>query len=416
MTYIEFFDKTSAENICACLTYAPERVIYIGDNLKVMNRYKEHYARVFEERGERIEFLCKCVSKSNLEQAVKLLQSIVDTYNDCVFDITGGEEILLLALGIVYEKNPDKNIQIHRINLRNNAIYDCDKDGETIYCNTPTLSVEENVRIYGGDIVYGSVHEDKATYLWDLNGEFRKDVEQIWEICKNNCRLWNTQIGVFEMAEKVGSADGLTTTASIGKMKIELAKQKASYKIIKGMVSCLRQKGLLTFFEETEKTLTVTYKNEQVKRCLTKAGQALEMKIFLAAKDLAATDGALVYDDVVNGVVIDWDGKLHDEETEDIFDTENEIDILMMHDMVPVFASCKNGVVKPEELYKLNSVAERFGGKYAKKVLIATSVPHNDGGKYFRQRAVDMSIRLVEIDRNTTDEELADKLENLWCN
>lgn len=28
MTYIEFFDKIASENISACLTYIPDRVIY----------------------------------------------------------------------------------------------------------------------------------------------------------------------------------------------------------------------------------------------------------------------------------------------------------------------------------------------------------------------------------------------------
>ena len=31
----------------------------------------------------------------------------------------------------------DKNIQVHKINLLNNTIYDCDKDGTTIYKKTP---------------------------------------------------------------------------------------------------------------------------------------------------------------------------------------------------------------------------------------------------------------------------------------
>ena len=34
MTYIEFFDKIASENICACLTYVPDRVVYIGDSVK----------------------------------------------------------------------------------------------------------------------------------------------------------------------------------------------------------------------------------------------------------------------------------------------------------------------------------------------------------------------------------------------
>jgi hypothetical protein len=107
--------------------------------------------------------------------------------------------------------------------------------------------------------------------------------------------------------------------------------------------------------------IIVSYKNEQVKKCLTKAGQALEMKIYTTAKALLDKDGVPFYDDTLNGVVIDWDGEFHDESVEDIYDTENEIDVMLMHDVVPVFISCKNGTVTSDELYKLNTVADHYG-------------------------------------------------------
>ena len=419
MTYIEFFDKTASENVSACLTYAPDRVIYIGDNSKLMKKHITYYERVFKDRGYDIEFLFRTISKSNLDNAVARLSEIVETYDDCVFDITGGEEILTLALGIVYAQHPDKNIQIHKFNLRNNTVYDCDKDGATIYQDTPTLSIEENVRIYGGDVVYGGIDEEK-TYKWDLNSEFLNDIDLIWHVCKGNVRLWNMQIGIFEAADIVGgiSEDGLTTTASRAALEHHLQQHRAKYKKAKGIICYLLKHGLLTYFnDEDETTVTIAYKNKQVKKCLTKAGQALEMKIFVTAKNALDEDGVPVYDDALNGVVIDWDGELHDEEVEELYDTENEIDVLLMHDIVPVFISCKNGIVTSDELYKLNTVAERFGGQYSKKILIATSVDRlGEAGKYLRQRAKDMNIRLIENIQDLDDAELEKKLKNIWNN
>ena len=352
MTYIEFFDKVASENISACLTYTPNRVIYIGDNAKLIKKHIANYKRVFADRGQDIEFLYKIVSKSNLDAAVEVLSELVETYDDCNFDITGGEEILTLALGIVYSKYPDKNIQIHRFNLRNNTVYDCDKDGTTIYKETPTLSIEENIRIYGGEVVYGSIEEGN-TYNWGLNPVFLNDINLIWNICKGNVRLWNTQIGIFEAAEVVGrrSDDNLTTVASKAAIEQYLARHNAKYKILKGMTARLLKNGLLTYFEDDETTVTISYKDEQVKKCLTKAGQALEMKIYTTAKSILEKDGVPVYDDALNGVVIDWDGEFHDETVEEIYDTENEIDIMLMHDIVPVFISCKNGIVTADELF-----------------------------------------------------------------
>ncbi len=418
MTYIEFFDEIAAENVSACLTYVPDRVVYIGDRAKLMKKHIEKYKRVFDDRGYNIEFIPKTVTKNNLDSAVSILTEIVESYDDCVFDITGGDEISLLAFGMVYAAHPDKNIQMHKFNLRNNAIYDCDKDGKTIFRDTPVMSVEENIRIYGGDIAYGDIFEDK-TYEWDLSRDFIKDVNTMWSFCKVNVRFWNTVIGVFEAAETVGKVTGkdtLTTSVCINTLKNYLAHHKAHYKIPNGIVKYLLKHGLLTSFDANEETLTLSYKNNQVKRCLTKAGQVLEMKIYITSKMLKNSDGSLIYNDALNGAVIDWDGEFHDESSEDVYDTENEIDILLMHNVVPVFISCKNGVVTADELYKLNTVAERFGKHYAKKILVATSIDSmGESGKYLRQRAEDMGITIIDNVHKISDSELERKLGNLWC-
>ena len=419
MTYVEFFDKNASENICACLTYVPDRVIYIGNNPKLIKKHIANYKRVFSDRGNNIDFFYKNVSKSNLDNAVDIISQIVETYDDCVFDITGGEEILNLALGVVYAKYPHKNIQIHKFNLRNNTIYDCDKDGVTIYKDTPALSIEENVRIYGGDVAYGNTKVEK-TYLWDLTDDFLNDINLIWNICKRNVKDWNKQIGILEAAEAAGgvSGNGLTTVVSMDELERYLVRYKTKYRKIKEIIDYLLKNGLLTCFDDSDRTkLTVTYKNVQVKKCLTRAGQALEMKVYTAAKALLDENGVPVYNDALNGVVIDWDGEFHDKEAECIYDTENEIDVMLMHDVIPVFISCKNGFVSSDELYKLNTVAERFGGQYSKKVLVATALDSlGEAGYYIRQRAKDMNINLIENIQDISDAEFARKLKSLWIN
>ena len=76
MTYIEFFDKIASENISACLTYAPDRVIYIGDNSKLMKKHIAYYERVFKDRGYEIEFLFRTISKGNMDNAVELFVAV----------------------------------------------------------------------------------------------------------------------------------------------------------------------------------------------------------------------------------------------------------------------------------------------------------------------------------------------------
>lgn len=103
--------------------------------------------------------------------------------------------------------------------------------------------------------------------------------------------------------------------------------------------------------------------------------------------------------------------------TDDEKDTEHEIDVILMKGLVPIFISCKNGYVDGTELYKLNTVAERFGGPYAQKVLIATYFGKStvEGHKYFVQIAKGMKVQLIENVHELSDETFAKKIKNiLW--
>ena len=263
-----------------------------------------------------------------------------------------------------------------------------------------------------------------ATFRWDMTPDFKRDIHAMWEICRQNARLWNTQLCVFEAAERLtGAADALTVRVPTEQLREEVERSGGKFRFFWQIINGLTDAGLLCDFDSDDEMTCVTYKNEQVKRCLTVAGRALEMKVFLAALEATENDGTKTYNDVMNGVCIDWDGDVRADR--DGYDTENEIDVLMMHGMVPVFVSCKNGYVDKDELYKLHAVATRFGGKYAKKVLVATSLGDSDFSNYLRQRAEDMGIRLIEgyshdgNDKAFTDlndDEINRIVRSLWLN
>lgn len=416
MTYIEFFDKDVIENICGCLVSVPDRVILIGGNKKSLKKHAERYHQFFLDRGHEIDFGFRTVNKNSLNDIVDMLSDIVEEYEDCVFDLTGGQELMLVAVGIIWYRYRDMEIQMHRFNLRSNMLYDCDNDGNYISVDSlPQVSVEELIRLYGGKVVY-ELDKPGATVRWEWSEEFMDDIDSIWDICLRDVRAWNTQIGVFAAAEELNDGeDPLVTTVSMPKISDYLKDFSAKYVEINRIIDELQKKELIVFDDSEEDVLSITYKNEQVKRCLTKAGQALEMKITLAAMRAKDKNDDYIYNDVMNGVYIDWDGDVHTDQ--EGYDTENEIDVMMMHGMIPVFVSCKNGMIDMDELYKLNAVAEKFGGKYAKKVLIATALGKDDPfAEHFRQRAQDMNIRLVENVQKTSEDDLERMIGSLWSN
>ena len=96
--------------------------------------------------------------------------------------------------------------------------------------------------------------------------------------------------------------------------------------------------------------------------------------------------------------------------------TRNEIDVMLMKGLVPIFISCKNGHVSMEELYKLNTVAERFGRRYSKKVLISSTLEKSKNSEYIRARAEDMGIRIIDDVDNMSRDRLSRAIRSLWSN
>lgn len=422
MVYVEFFDRTSIENICACLAMAPDEVIFVGHNSSQMKTYIKNYQKVFEGRGQDITFSYRSVSRWNTAQVIGVLEDIIHSHTECVFGITGGDEIVTFALGILCERYAQENadsdsdikIQVHRFSIHNNKIYDCDMDGETIECHSPTLTVEENIQIYGGEIIPWEENTENK-YKWDMTDDFKQDIETMWSICKASPVAWNKQIGVFGAIAEVGVSgnDGLTLTVAMPELQnYYAAKPWANYERDQALISKLQRAGLITQFDDSNGEIEVAFKNLQVKKCLSQAGLALELKIYKTMKELVDEENLPLYNDVMNGVQIDWDGDIPT--AEEGYDTVNEIDVFAMHRMIPVFISCKNGKFSAEELYKLNTVAERFGGKYAKKVLVASRLEDEALDEILKVRANDMKIQVIAGEDLMDDAKLKKRLTNVW--
>ncbi len=77
--------------------------------------------------------------------------------------------------------------------------------------------------------------------------------------------------------------------------------------------------------------------------------------------------------------------------------------------------SSKNGKFDSEELYKLSSVAERFGKGYAKNILVASDLDNMADKRsvtYLRERAGEMGITIIDSIRKMNVNELDKRLKN----
>jgi len=410
MTLVEFYDKTPIEGAASSLALLPEKVIFVGEK-RGMQTFGRRLEALLASRGHTARMEYVTVSRTKVAEVISALEKIVEENAPCVFDLTGGEDLVLFAAGQVLERSRNKGIQCQWFNIRSGRVQDCDLDGQSFDVDTPRLTVEENMALHGGRVVYEE-EKDDGTHRWPTDGDFASDIRAMWEVCAADCAKWNAQISLLSEIEhyRDRDADPLLSRVSMDVLWPVLTKRYGEPDL-HSVFDALEQRGLFTEYTLTQERLVIRYKNESVRRALDKAGTALELMVWLLARE-AEFKGERVYTDAMTGVYIDWDGVIHEKYA---VETENEIDVLLMKGLVPYFISCKNGTIDTEELYKVQTVAEHFGGAYARKILICTTMgsltPHKQAS--LRDRAKQMGILLLEGVHKLSEKEFSETLRKL---
>lgn len=410
MTVVEFFDKVSIDNMVSCITMEPDKVIFIGDK-KVMNKYKANYERFLYKKNLDISLEYISINRNSIFSIVEVLEKIVEEDDYCVFDLTGGEDLVLVAMGIVYERYKDtKQIQMHRFNISTGSIFDCDSDGIVPYEGEPEISVEDNIALYGGTMMRNSKYD---THRWLLTDDFVDDVMTLWHICKRNPGRWNSMVDTIAAAIS-SSGDSLLVSASKSAISQKMRAKNREYAWIDDLADDFESNGIISDLYESDDIISFRIKNEQVKLLLHKSGNILEVAILILSLTCKDGHGNALFTDAETGVYIDWDSMIHSS-YDSIKDTINEIDLILMHGLQPVFISCKNGRIEDDELYKFKTVAERFGGPYVKKILICSYMGNvgEDSKDYIRQRAADMDISIIEGVHEISDDSIKKKLRSI---
>ena len=410
MTLVEFFDKTMADAIISPLALQPDKIILVGEKYG-MQAQAERMAALLHRRGLRSEIECRFITRSEVGNIIDTLEEILRDEKDVEFDLTGGEDLALFAAGQVMERHADRKLQFHWFNVRTGQVKDCDRDGEKPPQRPLALTVDELVALSGGRVIYDQEKPD-TSHLWPSDEEFGRDIEAMWEVCRADCAVWNRQLQLLNELDRLRErdADPLLTRVQRDKVWPTLV-QHFGLPDFRAVFAPLAERGLFAEYDVSGGQLRLRYKNAAVQQALGKAGTALELMTWHLARTLRYKEQA-VYTDARTGVYIDWDGIVRPQYAPE---TDNEIDVLLMKGLVPFFISCKNGTIDTEELYKVHTVAQRFGGPYARKVLVCTTWGSLNEHKQatLRDRAREMGIYILEGVHNLTPAGFADELRKL---
>ena len=307
--------------------------------------------------------------------------------------------MLLIAFGYVSSKN---NIKTLRIDPYTGTEVDFSKDEVSKVDGQVHMTVMQDIILHGGTLTRSS----GSFATWEFTEDFRNDIQKIWSLSKALNHKWNKYCSIIEDVIKKYPADE-NDFYTLPKSELDDAIN---------LFYRLRDLDVLRGFVTEKREIIFQFKNKMIKNIVTKTGNILELHVYEVASRRMD-----IFNDFVISAVIDWDGEIKEprpttpENTEAMYrdpETINEIDVILMHNVVPTFISCKSGRVDSKALHELQTVTSRFGGKYAKKAIVmATPCDEKTSGtNFFKQRAKDMHIWVIDNVYEMSDEQLLKKL------
>ncbi len=371
-TVIELFDSCQLENIASFLKFNPKKVIFIGfSNSDFAEKY-DAISEVIKNIKPNILLEYVDVKRYDYDDIINKLESIIKSNHNCYFDLTGGKELVLVAMG---ELSTKYNVPMYQIDLHANkviAIKDCDK-----------LPQEDNIRLTLADSVSLNcgILENCDTPIADEN--YINTVNGLWNIAKNRNIDWNAETKAFVKFEKNNCRQENTN-----EFTCEMRAFNSQRSDFAALFSALKRQGYITTVNNG-RILKYKYKNSHIRSYLKKSGNILEDYTYIIVKSIEAEMPNAIHDASIQ-VFVRW---LDDGEESKI---KNEIDVAFMCGIIPVFISCKSGTINRNALYELSTVANRLGGKYAKKILVATEIDPNPLSRAaVLDRAEEMDISVI---------------------
>lgn len=364
MTLIECLDREPIRNIAGCLELRPDKLIFLGTQAQ-LDGCVRRYEKFLAGRGLHTQVVPVCVDLQDRVDIENNLQKLLEKEKDCTIDVTGGGEPVLLAVGAV---TAGRNVRLHTADLQSAA-----------------LTVSELIFLHGG-VIHPKSSQPAMTAR-------ASQLQPLWEIASRDPREWNYRMGILQELENRSESEE-EIDLYISDLERSISDFRGKEPIIRDLLDSLHRADVIRDRSSFGR-IRYTYSDPLLHECVKKAGNLLEMKTLLEARALRE-QGEAYFDAALMSVTIDWDGVIH-EKREWVAETRNEVDVLLTRGMIPLFISCKNGKVEEGELYKLNTVAERFGGSYARKMLIVSRLDQGSdmANRALERRARDMGVHLV---------------------
>lgn len=372
---IEFFDSEPLENLITCLNYEMDKVVYIGYPQTMTEKKRQDTSESLTSlcgmSQDNIEYIE--VNDNSLSVILEIIEQVIvreaDNKNQCFIDITGGEDLVLVALGqaSVLFKAP-----MHRYDVINNELNVLNPELEIKITDKAVprrinVDIENLIRVYGARINY---NHQSCKRTVDDRDKYIDMINKLWEVSTDITYKWNSMCGVLNRMLKLYSQDKMNISVSMkdfNKTYSSILNDDRNQLYWNKFINAVKKAGCISTYSANNKYFKLSFSSEIARNLLTDPGLVLELHTYFGLMEKGE------YDECLTGVHIDWDGEIHQDITGNPGDdVENEIDVIARKGNIMTFISCKNGEFKKEALYELDAVVSHFGEKYIHKCIVAT--------------------------------------------
>ncbi|MBQ8217889.1 MAG: DUF1887 family protein [Oscillospiraceae bacterium] len=369
-TLIELYDERPLENVLSTEMFRPERTVYIC-SAEVGEREKRALRDYFAHRG--VDFNPEYVKadKYSSKDVYNCLKNVVDRYPDCALDVSGGTDNALFAAG---QLSAACQIPVFTYSRRQNRFYSISGAdfADKLDC-TLKYTVEDFFMMTGGSMRTGRV--DNAvldSYMSYFDGFFRLYLKYR--------RDWGGIVNYMQRVSQVPKEQPIPLeVCGDYTVKGEHGRRIAANE------NALSELEKLGFIEKLEikrgQSVSFRFMDHQVRTWLRDVGSVLELYVYKLCVD------AGVFDDVRTSAVVDWESNVRRDSV------TNEIDVMAVRDVTPMFISCKTCEVNTEALNELAILRDRFGGQGAKAAIVTTKT----SAVVTRNRATELGIEVIDL-------------------
>lgn len=368
-TLIELYDERPIENVLATEMFQPEETVILCPPEAVSDKaLRETLNKYFEHRGCPVKLTTVPVSLLDAAKVGKQIEKILETHEDCAIDISGGTDASLFAAGAACADTP-----VFTYSRRKNSFFEIQNApfARSLKCSV-TLDAKSCFLMAGGKLLPGREDNEQLKNRQD-------EIDALFSIFRKYRRQWRRQIGYIQAVSS--SEEGVLRAEGPHTVKVD----HGNVTVDEGMLNELCDAGLILDLQITPDRISFRFPDEMVRFWLRDIGSVLELQVYRAC---VAAD---CFDDVVLSAVVNWEGGATQRNA-----VTNEIDVVAVQGIQPVFISCKTSEIRTEALNELAVLRDRFGGK-GSRAIIVTSAPASRNRALMRMRAAELNIEVIEL-------------------